>query len=134
MERGKRRPLDHHQLKHQRYGEATVSYQVAANSGPPRASTITISGQTLRVYQGAATPLALMVNSTSDNGPGSLRQALLESNENFGQTNTISFNLTGSVTITLPTDLPPIFVPIVLNGTNSDGRSVVLDGGGGGGG
>ncbi len=113
-------------------GDATVSYQVAANPGPPRTSTITISGRTLRVNQGAATPLALAVNNTNDSGVGSLRQAILESNENFGQTNTISFDLAGSVTITPQSDLPPIFVPIVLNGTNSDGRSVVLDGGGSG--
>ena len=105
---GKRRDLDHDQLQRQRHRRCTVSYQVAANPGPPRTSTITIGGQTLRVNQGANTPLALVVNNTNDSGVGSLRQAMLESNENFGQTNTISFNLTGSVTITLQSELPTI--------------------------
>ncbi len=113
-------------------GDATVSYEAAANPGPPRTGTMTINGETFRVNQGGATPLALMVTSTNDSGPGSLRQALLESNANFGQTNTISFNLTGSVTIALQTGLPYISVPIVLNGTNSDGRSVILQGAGSG--
>ena len=37
-----------------------------------------------------------VVSSTNDSGPGSLRQAILDSNSATGQTNTIDFNIPGS--------------------------------------
>ena len=37
-----------------------------------------------------------VVTNTNDSGPGSLRQAILDSNAATGQTNTIDFNIPGS--------------------------------------
>ena len=37
-----------------------------------------------------------LVSSTNDGGPGSLRQAILDSNAATGETNTIDFNIPGS--------------------------------------
>ena len=115
-------------------GPSTLSYAVAANPGPPRVGTFSMGNQTfITVNQGSDAPLALVVTNTNNDGAGSFRQVLLDANANFGQTNTVSFNLTGAVTIAPQQGLPNITNPVVINGINQDGRRVVLDGGVGGG-
>jgi hypothetical protein len=44
---------------------------------------------------------AFVVNNTADSGPGSLRQAILDSNAATAATNTIDFNIAGTGTQTI---------------------------------
>lgn len=111
-------------------GSSAIAYSVASNPGPPRRGTVTIADQTLTVRQGSGAALSLVVTNANHDGAGSFRQAILDANENVGQTNTISFNIPGSVTITPEFDLPIIDNPVAIEATNSDGRRVVLDGNG----
>ncbi len=70
-----------------------------------------------------ATPLPLVfrVTNTLDSGPGSLRQAILNSNNHPG-TNVIDFRiLSGMRTITPLSALPTITVPVVIDGTTQPG-------------
>jgi parallel beta-helix repeat protein len=61
------------------------------------------------------------VVNTNDSGPGSFRQAILNSNATSGS-NTIDFNIgTGAQTINLQSPLPAITMPVVLNGTTQGG-------------
>ena len=73
----------------------------------------------------AAASLTFTANNTNDSGPGSLRQAILDANANAGATNTINFNLdgTGPFTIAPLSALPPITVPVVIDGTTQTGYS-----------
>ncbi len=109
-------------------GNGMVDYSVAQNTGPPRVGTFIIGGQTFTVHQGSNAPVSPTVTNTSDSGPGSLRQAILDANANFGQVNTIQFNITGDLTITPATPFPEITNPVVINGMNSNGQRVVLSG------
>jgi hypothetical protein len=70
---------------------------------------------------GAAT---YTVTNTSNSGPGSFRQAILDANAS-GTSSTIAFNIGGggAHTITLTTTLPPVTVPIVIDGTTQPGYS-----------
>jgi hypothetical protein len=63
------------------------------------------------------------VTTTADSGPGSLRQAILDSNAATGGTNTIDFALpgTGLQTIAPITPLPPITNPVLIDGTTEPG-------------
>jgi titin len=71
------------------------------------------------------------VTSNADSGPGTLRQAILNSNANPG-TNTITFALKGSATIMPTLSLPTVKGPVVIDGTSQPGYAghplVVLDG------
>src|SRR5947208_16709007 len=60
----------------------------------------------------------LTVTNSNDNGAGSLRQAILDANNNTGP-DTIVFNISGANvhTINLATPLPPINDPVVIAGT-----------------
>ncbi len=64
----------------------------------------------------------LVVNTTSDSGPGSLRQAILDANNNAGA-DTINFQIPGTkpFTINLLTPLPNISDPVTLDGTTQPG-------------
>ncbi len=42
-------------------------------------------------------PATYMVTNTADSGPGSLRQAILDSNAHPSFTNTIDFDITGGI-------------------------------------
>ncbi len=66
------------------------------------------------------------VGNTSDSGPGSLRQAILDANADPGTTDHISFSIPGSGvhTITLLSPLPPIASPLVIDGTTQPGYAV----------
>jgi hypothetical protein len=61
-----------------------------------------------------------LVTATTDSGPGSLRQALLDSNAATGGTNTIDFNISGSgvQTIAPASPLPAITNPVLIDGTS----------------
>ena len=63
------------------------------------------------------------VTTTADGGPGSLRQAILDSNLATGGTNTINFAIpgTGVQTIAPASPLPVITNPVVIDGTTQPG-------------
>lgn len=111
-------------------GAATgmLTYSVSANSGSPRRGTITVEDQSFTVLQRSTAPLSLVVTNTNDSGPGSFRQALLDGNGNFGQSNSIAFNIAGALTINLTTAVPEISNTVVINGINTDGNRAVLNG------
>lgn len=81
----------------------------------------------------------IMVTNTNDSGPGSLRQAILDSNDQ-GDTDpdrdAIYFDIpgTGPFVITLATNLPASIRPVVIDATTQPGYNgtplVVIDGGG----
>jgi hypothetical protein len=64
-----------------------------------------------------------VVSSTDDSGPGSLRQAILDSNAAAGQTNTIDFSIPGDgvQTIAPLTALPPITQAVLIDGWSQPG-------------
>jgi hypothetical protein len=68
-------------------------------------------------------PAAFTVTTVADGGPGSLRQAILDSNANPGQTNTVNFNVagTGVHTIAPLSALPAVTNPAVIDGTTQPG-------------
>jgi len=72
-------------------------------------------------HSATATAMTLMVTTTSDSGPGSLRQAITDANANPGL-DTIIFSIgSGIQTIVLTTDLPIITDPVILDGTTQPG-------------
>ena len=70
-----------------------------------------------------AAPLTFTVTNTNDSGAGSLRQAITDSNLNTGSTNQIHFNIGagGAQSIALPTALPAIPTPVVIDGWTQPG-------------
>ncbi len=64
-----------------------------------------------------------VVTTTADSGPGSLRQAILDSNALVGGTNTIDFAIRGSglETIAPITPLPAITTSVLIDGTTQPG-------------
>jgi hypothetical protein len=64
-----------------------------------------------------------LVTSTADSGPGSLRQAILDSNAATGQTNSIDFAIpsAGVQTIVPSTTLPPTTTSVLIDGTTQPG-------------
>lgn len=63
-----------------------------------------------------------LVSSVADSGPGSFRQAILDSNAATAQVNTINFNLPpGGLTIAPQTNLPAITQPVTIDGTSQTG-------------
>ena len=64
-----------------------------------------------------------VVSNTHDSGPGSLRQAILDSNASVGATSTIDFQIAGSGvhTISPMSPLPAIIRPVVIDGDSQPG-------------
>ncbi len=64
-----------------------------------------------------------LVTTTADSGPGSLRQAILDSNSAVGATTTIDFAIpgTGIRTIAPTSALPAITTAVVIDGTSQPG-------------
>ena len=64
-----------------------------------------------------------VVNNTGDSGPGSFRQAIIDSNNAVGATNTIDFDIsgTGVGTIVSLSPLPAITNPVRIDGTSQPG-------------
>ncbi len=69
------------------------------------------------------------VTTTSDNGAGSLRQAILDANASVGERDTIVFNVPGEgvsgVQVIRAVDLPAITDPVILDGTTQPGYAGV---------
>ena len=67
------------------------------------------------------------VTNTADSGPGSLRQAILDSNAATAATNTIEFGIPGSGvrTIVPVAPLPAISTPVLIDGTSQPGYAGV---------
>ncbi|MCX7722340.1 MAG: right-handed parallel beta-helix repeat-containing protein [Verrucomicrobiae bacterium] len=71
-------------------------------------------------------PMTFVVVNTNDNGPGSLRQALLDSNaRQAAGPNTIQFNIPGSGVqiIRLLTPLPTVTQPVIIDGYTQPGAA-----------
>jgi len=64
-----------------------------------------------------------LVSNTGDSGPGSLRQAIVDSNNAVGATNTIDFDIpgTGVQSIVPLSSLPAITNPVLIDGTSQPG-------------
>jgi S-layer homology domain len=71
-----------------------------------------------------ASGITVNVTNTNDSGPGSLRQAILNSNASPGN-NTIDFNIAGMgpFTIQLASALPSITTPVFVDGYSQPGAS-----------
>jgi CSLREA domain-containing protein len=69
--------------------------------------------------------ITLTVVNTNDSGPGSLRQAIIDSNAKSSGLNTIEFNIPGSgvQTITPLTPLPAITQPVLMDGYSQPGAA-----------
>ena len=65
------------------------------------------------------------VTTTADSGPGSLRQAILDSNAEAGGMNTIEFAIPGqgTQTIALASPLPAVTNPVLIDGFSQPGYS-----------
>ncbi len=70
---------------------------------------------------------SFLVSNTGDSGPGSLRQAIVDSNDATGGTNTIDFDIPGSGVQTIEplTPLPPITTSVLIDGTTQPGYAGV---------
>src|SRR6185503_14862801 len=104
---------------------------VTANETDPNPADNSAAATTI-VGAGASTQV---VSNGNDNGTGSLRQAIDNSNLNPGSTNTITFAIgNGPATVALVTRLPNITVPVVFDATTQPGFAgvplVTLDGSG----
>ena len=65
------------------------------------------------------------VTNTTDNGAGSLRQAITDANNTSGA-DTINFSVgTGSITITVASELPTITESVVINGLSQPGATTL---------
>lgn len=71
----------------------------------------------------SAAPDTLTVTNTNDSGAGSLRQAMLDANDNDTDMDTIEFNIPGSGPhiIKPQTNLPPVSEKITINGFSQPG-------------
>jgi hypothetical protein len=67
-----------------------------------------------------------VVTTSADSGPGSLRQATLDSNAATGATNTIDFDIPGHGVepIHLASPLPPLTNPVLIDGTSEPGYAL----------
>ena len=83
----------------------------------------------ITVFAGMATATTYSVNVTADSGPGSLRQAIINSNTHPPETgfkNKIVFNIPGHgvKTIAPLSPLPAILYPVEIDGTEQNGYGV----------
>ena len=111
-------------------GTFTNVVTVSSNEMDPDPSNNTASEDT-------TSSSAFVVTNTNDDGPGSLRQAILNANANPGL-DTITFDISGSnpYTVTLTTALPNVTDSVSIDGTTQNGAScdpfnllIELDGG-----
>ena len=63
----------------------------------------------------------IVVTSAADSGPGTLRQAILESDADTGDVDRIHFSLPAPASITLTSSLPTISQPVVIDGATQPG-------------
>jgi hypothetical protein len=93
------------------HGVTTLSLDAESDRATPFQAQLTL------------TDGVFLVNTTADSGPGSLREAILESNGASGASNSIDFEIPGSGVQTIVTlsPLPAITNPLVINGTTQPG-------------
>src|SRR5262245_47796989 len=77
---------------------------------------------TLEWLEGRLAPAVIPVTTTADDGPGSLRQAIMDANTSLGVLDTIQFNIgdgvqTIAVGSTTSQPLPTVTDPVVIDGT-----------------
>jgi hypothetical protein len=76
----------------------------------------------LLLWQVPSHAAVLTVTNTSDNGPGSLRQAITDANASAGVADTINFSIgSGAQTITALSALPDITDTLTIDGTSQPG-------------
>ena len=99
---------------------ARVNRLIATATEPDPDSSNNVGSADTTIAPGAFT---FVVTSTADSGPGTLRQAITDSNLNPGSTNQIHFNVSGAApfVITPQSGLPTINVPVVIDGTTQPG-------------
>ncbi|MEI6236902.1 MAG: hypothetical protein WCT04_27910, partial [Planctomycetota bacterium] len=86
----------------------TMGSPTGASLGAPTVNTLTINQ-------------ALVVTNTNDSGAGSLRQAIIDANNNAGP-DVITFNIgTGAQSILVSTALPNITTDVTIDGTTQPG-------------
>jgi hypothetical protein len=92
-------------------GNVSLSVQTQSEGVAPAAGQVII------------TTGSFVVTTTTDSGPGSVRQAIIDSNTATGGTNTIHFDLPGPgvETIALASPLPGITSPVLIDGTTQPG-------------
>ncbi|MBX9579110.1 MAG: hypothetical protein K2X87_02280, partial [Gemmataceae bacterium] len=99
--------------------------RLAAPAGRPTAPARRRRPVPLRVegLEDRSVPAVLTVTNTDDSGPGSLREAILDSNASAGVRDTIAFAIPGDEVHTIrPTSaLPPIADPVVIDGYTQPG-------------
>jgi hypothetical protein len=80
---------------------------------------------TIAVTAHTSSAAVIVVTNTNDTGPGSLRQAILDSNSSVGVLDTINFNIAGAGVHTIaPTSaLPAITDPVTIDGYTQPGAS-----------
>ena len=95
----------------------TIVRSESANTGQTTPPSDTFTSTPTEV------PFTLIVTNTNDSGPGSLRQAILNSNSHSGFRDTISFKIpgTGVHTITPASPLPQLTDPVDVDGTTQAG-------------
>ena len=96
------------------------------NTAAPTATatpTLTATHTPTPTSTSTAAATILTVTNTLDSGAGSLRQAILDSNAFGPGPNTVDFDVApaGDQTITVLSALPPVTVPVVLDGTTQPG-------------
>lgn len=92
-------------------GNAVMTLFARADGVPPVQSQLVITNG------------VFIVTSTADSGPGSLRQAILDSDTATGGTNTIAFDIPGpgEQTIAPLSPLPAITASVLIDGTSQPG-------------
>ena len=94
----------------------TLSASVTSNNADPSPADNTAFETTVVTGTGRN----IVVSNTNDSGPGSLRQAILESNTDTTDLDHIVFTLTGSSNVITPaTPLPPLNAAVILDGTSA---------------
>jgi hypothetical protein len=135
--------------------DGTWSWSFATPTGPPLSQAVTITGDDGGGYKAFVTfylnPTLRTVSNTNDSGAGSLREAILDTNNDTAGVDEIVFAITGAgpFTIQPATPFDPISIPVFINGTTESGWKandkdltgtnsgydanlpIVLDGGGG---
>jgi hypothetical protein len=101
-------------------GPLTLSAGATSNNADPTPANNSAFETTTVTSNGGR---SIVVTNTSDTGPGSLRQAIGESNADSGDRDTIVFNIPGGGVHTLvpASQLPAILQPVIIDGTTQPG-------------
>ena len=123
-----------HQPAHCRLLAPDASFSVQVNAATRSGATITLSATATSsnadptpadntAFEDTvvnATGRDIVVSNTNDDGPGSLRQAIRESNTDTTDVDRIVFTLPGASNVITPlTALPPLNAPVIVDGTSA---------------